>query len=88
MMTAQDLQTAFAAMLSDFMEKQQPPQAPAKEADPLELLTKKDVCGIFHVKPAALIEWAKRGILKPIKVGARVNYRRSDIEALVREAQA
>ena len=51
--------------------------------EPVEYLTKNDVRDLFSVDIGTVTNWAKRGILKPVGIGKRVYFRRSDIEKAV-----
>ena len=42
--------------------------------DDIKIYTAKEFCERYHVRRATLCEWAKKGILKPIRRGGRVYY--------------
>ncbi len=48
--------------------------------EPETYLTRKQVCEILHVDQSTLHNWKHKGRLKPVGIGKRVLYRRSDIE--------
>ena len=54
-----------------------------KPKQPTEYLTKNDVRDLFSVDIGTVTNWAKKGILKPVGIGSRVYFRRSDIEKAV-----
>jgi predicted DNA-binding transcriptional regulator AlpA len=59
-----------------------PPPAPQIEP----LLSEDEVARIFGVTGQTISNWAKRGILPRVKIGAHnaaVRYRRSDVQALI-----
>lgn len=56
-------------------------QAKAKDADAI-LLTVEEAGELLKASRTALWRWEKKGILKPIKIGRSVRYRKSDLEAL------
>ena len=47
-----------------------------------DLMTVDEVCNLLHVTSATLNNWHKLKYLSKLKVGRRVLYRRSDVEAL------
>ena len=47
-----------------------------------ELMTAPEVCEFLHVTTATLHNWHKMKYLTKVKVGRRVLYHRSDVEAL------
>ena len=85
MITKEDLQSVFSSMMAEFMEqlKANENKSTTKE----NLLSTEEVRAIFHVQNTALWMWAKRGYLKPIKLGNKNYYKQSDINALLNERQ-
>jgi len=59
--------------LQDFLKHFQPKQ-------PNEYLTRSDVAKMFNVDLSTVHNWSKSGKLKPLGLGARVYFLRSDIE--------
>src|SRR5690554_4427856 len=53
------------------------------QEDKTELLTVEEAGDLLKASRTALWRWEKKGILKPIKIGRSVRYRKSDLEALV-----
>ncbi|WP_372769481.1 helix-turn-helix domain-containing protein [Lutibacter sp.] len=47
---------------------------------PEEFLTRKETAKMLHVDESTLYNWNRRGVLSPVGIGARVYYRRTDIE--------
>jgi len=57
-------------------------EAKIKEAQtPDELLTRQQVADLLKVTLTTLWHWNNNGILPTIKIGNKVRYRRSDVEA-------
>jgi len=52
---------------------------------PDELLTRQQVADMLGVTLTTLFHWNNKGILPTIKIGAKVRYRRSDIEKALRK---
>ncbi len=50
---------------------------------PGDLYTVRDIESLFRISRRSVTNWNDRNILKPIKVGGFLRYRRDDIEALV-----
>lgn len=61
-------------ILDDFLKHFKPVQ-------PAEYLTRQQVAKMFDVDLSTVHNWSKSGKLKPLGLGARVYYLRSDIEA-------
>ncbi|KAF2955839.1 helix-turn-helix domain-containing protein [Marinitoga sp. 38H-ov] len=51
-----------------------------------ELLTRNEVMELFKISAPTIYRWGKKGILKPIKIGKKVFYKKSDIEKLLNES--
>jgi hypothetical protein len=50
---------------------------------PKEYLTRKNVADMFQVNLSTVHHWSKSGKIKPLGIGSRVYYLRSDIEAIL-----
>ena len=50
-----------------------------------ELLTRKQTSTLLHVDNSTLWRWEKSGYLRPIHVGHRVLYSRSDVDEVIRK---
>jgi predicted DNA-binding transcriptional regulator AlpA len=59
--------------LEDFLKHFKPKQ-------PNEYLTRQEVAQMFNVDISTIHNWCKSGKLKPLGLGARVYFLRSDIE--------
>ncbi len=53
------------------------------ENKPDELLTRKQVCEMLGVTLTTLWHWDNNGVLTAIRIGSKVRYRRSDVEAAI-----
>jgi len=51
-----------------------------KPPQPNEYLTRQEVAKMFNVDISTISNWQKSGKLKPLGIGARVYFLRSDIE--------
>jgi len=75
--TPQELQNQInegvKSQIQDFLKQFQPKQ-------PNEYLTRSDVAKMFNVDLSTVHNWSKSGKLKPLGLGARVYFLRSDIE--------
>lgn len=75
--TPQELQNQISesvkSQLTDFLKHYQPKQ-------PNEYLTRTDVAKMFNVDLSTIHNWCKSKKLKPLGIGARVYFLRSDIE--------
>jgi hypothetical protein len=74
----QDLKNEITAdvkvILDDFLKHFKPVQ-------PAEYLTRQQVAKMFDVDLSTIHNWCKSGKLKPLGIGSRVYFLRSDIEA-------
>lgn len=61
-------------ILDDFLKHYKPVQ-------PAEYLTRQRVAEMFDVDLSTIHNWSKSGKLKPLGIGSRVYFLRSDIEA-------
>ncbi len=75
--TPQELQKQIAdgvkSHLNDFLKEFKPKQ-------PNEYVTRKEVATMFDVDISTIHNWCKSGKLKPLGLGSRVYFLRSDIE--------
>lgn len=51
---------------------------------PDELLTRQEVAAMVGVTLTTLWHWDKKDMLKPVRIGSKVRYKRSDIEKAMR----
>lgn len=76
--TPQDLKKEITAdvkvILDDFLKNFKPVQ-------PAEYLTRQQVAKMFDVDLSTVHNWCKSGKLKPLGIGSRVYFLRTDIEA-------
>jgi hypothetical protein len=74
----QDLKNEITAdvkvILDDFLKHFKPVQ-------PAEYLTRQQVAQMFDVDLSTVHNWSKSGKLKPLGIGSRVYFLRTDIEA-------
>lgn len=85
MITKEDLQSVVCSMVENLLEQFKANES--KETTKENLLSTKEVKEIFHVQTSSLWVWAKRGYLKPIKLGNKNYYKQSDINELLNERQ-
>lgn len=48
--------------------------------EPSEYLTRKETADLLKVNLSTLWHWQKKNLLKPVSIGARIYYKRSDID--------
>lgn len=74
----QDLKNEITAdvkvILEDFLKHFKP-------VEPAEYLTRQQVAKMFGVDLSTVHNWSKSGKLKPLGIGSRVYFLRTDIEA-------
>lgn len=63
-------------------------KAEAEAAKEMATLTREEVTKLLNVTKPTLWRWEKEGYLIPKKVGKRVLYLRSEVEAMVRKGGA
>ncbi len=49
-----------------------------------ELLTRQQVCELLGVTLTTLWHWDNKNVLNPMRIGSKVRYRRSDVEAAIK----
>ena len=67
-------------MFSDLLEQYLRPAAPG-EAKISSVLTRKDAAKMLNVSLPTLHFWTKEGVIKGTRIGSRIRYRLSDLEA-------
>ena len=83
----QELAKALAPYLIPFLKdelKDESPSTTSSTEDELDLIPKSEVCSLLNVKPVTLWRWEKAEYLKPVKIGNKVMYRKSDLKNLVK----
>lgn len=70
----QEITADVKVILDEFLKHFKPVQ-------PAEYLTRKQVSDLFNVDISTVHNWCKNGKLKPLGLGSRVYFLRSDIEA-------
>lgn len=68
-----EITKGIKSYLDDFVQQFKPKQ-------PNEYLSRKEVADMFGVDISTVHNWCKSGKLKPLGLGARVYFLRSDIE--------
>ncbi|GGZ45933.1 helix-turn-helix domain-containing protein [Mesonia mobilis] len=58
-----------------------------KPKEPTKYLTRNEVAKMLSVDISTVHNWSKKGILKPIGIGARVYYKRKEVESAFVELQ-
>ena len=55
-----------------------------KMTETKELLTTRDICELFGITARTVMEWRKNGVLKPIRIGRKsIYYKSEDIRELI-----
>lgn len=70
----QEITKGVKSHLDDFLKNFKP-------KEPNDYLTRQDVATMFNVDLSTIANWQKNGKLKPLGMGGRVYFLRSDIEA-------
>lgn len=79
---AEDLEQLITRALTNVMERYTANVTPVPAVNGGDLMTAAEVCEHLHVTAATLHNWDKKRYLQKVKVGRRVLYHRSDVEAL------
>ena len=53
-----------------------------------EWLSRKEIIKLLKVSEPTIIDWDKKGILKPYKIGNRIRYKLSEIENVLESSRA
>jgi len=72
----QEILTGVASQLKEFSRNFKP-------KDPEIWIGRKEASEILGVTYPTLLDWNKKGIITPYKVGNRVRYKRSEIEQVI-----
>lgn len=51
------------------------------------LITRKEVSALLSVSVVTIIDWDKKGILKPYKIGNRIRYKLADVESVLNDSR-
>ena len=68
-----EITNCIKRQLDDFLEHYKPKREK-------EYLTRKDVSAMFNVDISTVSNWCKAGKLRPLGIGARVYFLRSEVE--------
>jgi len=49
----------------------------------IDVITKKELCEKLHINPVTVWNWQNKGWLKPISLGRKIFYKKSDINDLL-----
>ena len=70
--------------MSEFDENKTPNNEPSENTEKKEeFLTVDEAAKLLHRDRSSLWRWSKTGYLTPVKIGAKILYRRSDIDKLL-----
>jgi len=58
------------------------PHAP-EDVDEPRLMTRAQVAALFQREPRTISEWARKGLLRPIRIGQAIYFQREDIERIL-----
>ena len=78
-----DIRAMFSEIVAEQFKKYQPQQ----EKEPVKILTRQETAKILGVSLPTLNEWTKNGTLQGTRIGSRVRYRMSDVEAALKNIQ-
>lgn len=78
--SAEDLQAVIADVFNKCERDKQEAIATHRE---MPVMTRQDVCRVLNVNYSTLWRWAKDGYLVPVKIGTKVFYRPTDVDAIL-----
>lgn len=52
-----------------------------------ELIDRKRLCDLLGVTVVTIIDWDKKGLTKPIKIGNRIRYKVSEVNELINKSR-
>lgn len=78
--SADDLRSVVRELFRDEQRRTEEAVAASRE---MPTVTKAEAAKMLNVAQSTLWRWAKEGYLTPVKVGAKVLYRASDIDRLL-----
>lgn len=79
---ADDLKRIITEAVADAMKSYTANTTSAPAVGGSDLMGVSEVCSLLHVSKQTLFNWDKLRYLTKVKVGRRVLYHRSDVEAL------
>lgn len=82
---ANDLRNVVTDIVRDERERV---EKEVNERNEKATISRKEAAKMLDVALGTLWRWDKEGYLKSIKVGYKVMYRKSDIEAMLRQSQS
>ena len=77
----------FKALISEAVAEQFKVHQPQQEKEPVKILTRQETAIILGVSLPTLNEWTKNGTIQGTRIGTRVRYRMSDVEAALKDIQ-
>ena len=73
------------ALISEAVAEQFKKHQPQQEREPVKILTRQETAKILGVSLPTLHEWTKTGVVQGTRIGTRVRYRMSDVEAALKD---
>ena len=86
-MQGEELERLITRAVTNAMERYTANVTPVPAVNGGDLMTAAEVCEHLHVTAATLHNWDKKRYLQKVKVGRRVLYHRSDVEALAAQTK-
>jgi excisionase family DNA binding protein len=83
----EELERLITRAVTNAMERYTANVTPVPAVNGGDLMTAAEVCEHLHVTAATLHNWDKKRYLQKVKVGRRVLYHRSDVEALAAQTK-
>lgn len=85
MMSQEELKEKLQEWVKEVQPSVQPEKQAANQNQGDELLTRKEAAAYLKISLVTLNEWTKKGRVKAHRIGTRVRYYKSDVEAALEE---
>ena len=76
------------AMISDVVAEQLQKQQVPTEKEPLKILTRHETARMLGISLPTLHVWTKDGSIQGVRIGSRVRYRLTDVEAALKNIES
>lgn len=74
----------FQKIIADTVREEVANSQPESQQGTPEYLTRKEVADFLKISLVTLNDWSKKGIVQSYRIGARVRYKRSEIDQALR----
>lgn len=77
-----DLEALFSKLIDEKLQSVAPHHTPI---EPGKLLTRSETANLLKISLPTLDDWTKTGVIKAKRIGSRIRYVYSDVEAAIKD---